>query len=276
MMIEVIDRIPTYPGRVKMTPVAGQENTYDMVRADMPIEAGTPINKALFDSYVSDMRAMRQQIDDNMFQMTQRVRIGDLAEGTVFSLYENGVMVPFIKVANQYNGPALVVRKNCVIQDTLTDVGEVYYPGSRVDRWLSNVYLYWLDAATQGVIPNNGISSRRENSSSVQRKVFLLSLNEYNLVTPDAISTEGTIQAYFATNERRIALLNGTPVNHWTRSVRGENDIAGYVTASGTYGTGSPSSVVAGIRPAFRIPADFEVTVGEPNTANTVATAEVI
>ena len=34
MMIEVIDRIPTYPGRVKMTPVAGQENTYDMVRAD--------------------------------------------------------------------------------------------------------------------------------------------------------------------------------------------------------------------------------------------------
>ena len=48
-IIEVKDRIPTYAGRVTMTPVVGQENTYDMVRADMPLEEGTPINKALFD-----------------------------------------------------------------------------------------------------------------------------------------------------------------------------------------------------------------------------------
>lgn len=40
------DRIPLYPGRVKMTPVAGQTNTYDMVRADDPTQAGTPLNKA--------------------------------------------------------------------------------------------------------------------------------------------------------------------------------------------------------------------------------------
>lgn len=40
------DRIPLYPGRVKMTPVAGQANTFDMVRADDPIQAGTPLNKA--------------------------------------------------------------------------------------------------------------------------------------------------------------------------------------------------------------------------------------
>ena len=46
---EVLDRIPTYPGRVTLTPVSGQENTFDLVRADQPIEVGTPINKALFD-----------------------------------------------------------------------------------------------------------------------------------------------------------------------------------------------------------------------------------
>lgn len=39
------DRIPLYPGRVKMTPVAGQANTYDMVRADEPSQEGTPLNK---------------------------------------------------------------------------------------------------------------------------------------------------------------------------------------------------------------------------------------
>ena len=45
----VVDRVPTYPGRVQLTPISGQDNVYDMVRADSPIEEGTPINKALFD-----------------------------------------------------------------------------------------------------------------------------------------------------------------------------------------------------------------------------------
>lgn len=40
------DRVPTYPGRVKLIPVAGQENTYDIVRADEPQQEGTPLNKA--------------------------------------------------------------------------------------------------------------------------------------------------------------------------------------------------------------------------------------
>lgn len=40
------DRVPTYPGRVKLVPVAGQENTYDMERADQPTQEGTPLNKA--------------------------------------------------------------------------------------------------------------------------------------------------------------------------------------------------------------------------------------
>lgn len=48
--IPVEDRIPTYPGRVTLTPVSGSENTYDMMRADVPVTEGTPINKALLDN----------------------------------------------------------------------------------------------------------------------------------------------------------------------------------------------------------------------------------
>ena len=40
------DRVPTYPGRVKLIPVLGQENTCEMVRADEPTQEGTPLNKA--------------------------------------------------------------------------------------------------------------------------------------------------------------------------------------------------------------------------------------
>ena len=47
--VPVEDRVPTYPGRVTLTPVVGSENTYDMVRADLPLVEGTPINKQLFD-----------------------------------------------------------------------------------------------------------------------------------------------------------------------------------------------------------------------------------
>lgn len=39
------DRVPLYPGRVTLTPVSGQTNTYDMVRADQPTQEGTPLNK---------------------------------------------------------------------------------------------------------------------------------------------------------------------------------------------------------------------------------------
>lgn len=39
------DRKSKYPGRVKLTPVDGQADIYDMTRADEPEEPGTPVNK---------------------------------------------------------------------------------------------------------------------------------------------------------------------------------------------------------------------------------------
>ena len=39
------DRVPLYPGRVRLIPVSGQKNTYDMVRADAPTQEGDPLSK---------------------------------------------------------------------------------------------------------------------------------------------------------------------------------------------------------------------------------------
>lgn len=39
------DRIPTYPNRIRLTPVSGQANVYDLERADEPRQVGTPLNK---------------------------------------------------------------------------------------------------------------------------------------------------------------------------------------------------------------------------------------
>ena len=57
-MITVVDRVAQNPGRVKLTPVSGQTNVYDMERADNPSVVGTPINKALFDSIANDINAL--------------------------------------------------------------------------------------------------------------------------------------------------------------------------------------------------------------------------
>ena len=53
-MIEqnIVDRVPKYPGRVKLTPVEGQADKFVMERADEPTNPGTPIDKATLDSII--------------------------------------------------------------------------------------------------------------------------------------------------------------------------------------------------------------------------------
>lgn len=53
-MIEVIDRVPTYPNRIKITRSDGTSEYVTWERADEPTVEGTPINKALFDSIAAD------------------------------------------------------------------------------------------------------------------------------------------------------------------------------------------------------------------------------
>lgn len=61
------DRVSLYPGRVKLEPVAGQANTYDLTRADQPTQEGTPLNKAnlLSDNVAAAIKALlASQTDD--------------------------------------------------------------------------------------------------------------------------------------------------------------------------------------------------------------------
>lgn len=53
-MIEVVDRVPTYPNRIKITRSDGSSEYVTWERADEPTVEGTPINKALFDSILSE------------------------------------------------------------------------------------------------------------------------------------------------------------------------------------------------------------------------------
>ena len=64
------DRVSTYPGRVKLTPVSGQENIYDMERADQPTATGTPWSKGsvLPDSVCAALGIPNTSTPANAFQ----------------------------------------------------------------------------------------------------------------------------------------------------------------------------------------------------------------
>lgn len=71
------DRVSLYPGRIRLIPVEGQDNVYDLVRADEPIEEGTPLNKAniLKDSTIQKYINANLNVPDDVFNY-----IGNYAE----------------------------------------------------------------------------------------------------------------------------------------------------------------------------------------------------
>lgn len=277
-MIEVIDRVPTYPGRVRMTPVAGQANTYDMVRADNPIEPGTPINRALFESIAVEMEATKQIVENKLFELAQRVTVGSLAVGSIFGLRENGILVPYIKIATSYKNTsrAFVLRLDCIKMDTLISASDSgAYANCKTDRWLTNEFYTTLDTATQSVLSETTISIG--DSSSIKRKVFLLDASEYGFFGLTSYNSNSVVAEYFDKNAGRIpAKFSGSLVQQWSRSSSASSKKANAISITGTLLELNAATEQAGIRPAMTLPADFEVVAGMPSTANTMATAEVI
>ena len=74
------DRVPLYPGRVKLTPVAGQANTYDMSRADSPQQEGTPLNKAslLSDETVTLLGLGDDAVPNDALAALYKLRFGNI------------------------------------------------------------------------------------------------------------------------------------------------------------------------------------------------------
>ena len=79
----MLDRTPLYPGRVTLTPVSGQANTYDMTRADQPTQEGTPLNKAnLFsDETAAKYPAGTETVDGALDYLVSKPKadVGDLS-----------------------------------------------------------------------------------------------------------------------------------------------------------------------------------------------------
>lgn len=124
-MIEVKDRIPTKPNRIRIVPENGAPFYATWERADEPIEEGTPVNKYLFDS-IDEGGHFSNALDDIEID-AQRVTLTAGWTTVSFRRPLSGVPRVFVSVSDA----AVVAVKNitrtsCQIAVRLGVLQEVY------------------------------------------------------------------------------------------------------------------------------------------------------
>lgn len=124
-MIEVKDRIPTRPNRIRIVPENGAPFYATWERADEPIEEGTPVNKYLFDS-IDEGGHFSNALDDIEID-AQRVTLAAGWTTVLFQRPLSGVPRVFVSVPDT----AVVAVKNitrtsCQIAVRLCALQEVY------------------------------------------------------------------------------------------------------------------------------------------------------
>lgn len=135
-MIEVEDRVSTYPGRVKLTRTDGSSEYVTLERADSPTQEGTPINKALFDSIGADLEGKANMIDGEVPTASYKRLTG-------FAILD-GVDLNTIKYTGQYG-----VMTNCANRPVSTGTYDMLEVVMYSSHWLIQRY-YVLNGA--GVI----------------------------------------------------------------------------------------------------------------------------
>lgn len=144
------DRVSTYPGRVKLMPVEGQANTYDMTRADVPQEPGTPLNQQTLlqpsTAQYLKLPYADPTVDDALRHMVDRVvPIGTIRTSPAQSLGDawlkcDGSMVTFENYPQlcsvlRNTGGAVTWSTN-TFPTTYTDIGGVSDPVFFDGKWL--------------------------------------------------------------------------------------------------------------------------------------------
>ena len=291
------DRVSLYPGRVKLEPVAGQANLYDLTRADQPTQEGTPLNKAslLKDATAALFGMGTDAVPDDLLSVLSKSvlaqvsakytkHIGTNADrpvGSTVALNVGGKSYEFIVV--QQGKPSSMYDDSC--SGTWLLMKDIYemrmwnspdvnkYESSTIHSYLNGTLLNLFDSNIQSQIKQVKIpyhsgggkgGTNQSGANGLPCKVFLVSAYEIGVNNSSYASDEGSKLDYFesgtgsSANNKRIAKFNGSGNFWWTRSMRTSN--TSDVMYIGNNGTLSPAaaSVSFGVRPCIILPSDGE------------------
>lgn len=289
------DREPTYPGRVTLTPVYGMANTYDMERADQPLQEGTPLNKAnlLKDATAALFGKTNAAVPDDILNLLSKstlaqieekytkTTIGTLAVGKTITLNVSGTPKEFIVV--HQGKPSSLYDDSC--NGTWLLMKDIYenrawhssksnsYKASTIHSYLNSTFLGLLDSNIQEAVKQvkipyvngTGGSAVASGANGLPAKIFLLSGYEVGWTTSDNsyLPVDGAKLDYFTAssggNSKRIANFNGSASYWFLRSpYTTRTDIVWGVGYDGVHNTDAPSNS-KGIRPALVLPSTFAI-----------------
>ena len=290
------DREPTYPGRVTLTPVYGLANTYDMERADRPLQEGTPLNKEnlLKDATAALFGKTNAAVPDDILNLLSKstlaqikekytkTTIGTLAVGKTITLNVSGTPKEFIVV--HQGKPSSLYDDSCggtwllmkdIYENRVWQSGNINkYESSDIHAYLNSTFLNLFDSNIKNAIKQVKIPYRKNGGSGgtdqsrangLPAKIFLLSGYEVGWTTSDSgyFPVDGSKLDYFAArsggNSKRIANFNGSAALWWLRSPYTGNTYSVWLVHSdGSYISDRASSS-HGIRPALILPSTFAI-----------------
>ena len=211
--------------------------------------------------------------------------LSQLAEGTLIKILENGAPVEFYLAKHSYEpslngaGRELLVRKDIYDERTWKNSSEATnWASCALRNWLNNEYLLKFSPQVKTMIattlypyilgPLDYIPTQRSDA------IFSLSLTELG---DSSTQRNGEGSVLPISNVLRIAQLNGSPFNQWTRSTN-QNDVnrAGIITSAGE-GRFIDATSSYGSRPCFTLPAtalvDADLNLIETSTQTTISLA---
>lgn len=249
------DREPTYPGRVTLTPVYGLANTYDMERADRPLQEGTPLNKAslLKDATAALFGKTNAAVPDDILSLLSKsmmahvtekytkTTIGTLAVGKTITLNVDGAPIEFVVV--HQGKPSSLYDDSCggtwllmkdIYENRVWQSGNINkYESSDINTYLNSTFLNLFDSNIKDAIKQVKIPYRKNGGSGgtdqsgangLPAKIFLLSSYEVGWTTSNSsqFPVDGAKLDYFVAssggNSKRIANFNGAAARWWLRS----------------------------------------------------------
>lgn len=288
------DREPTYPGRVTLTPVYGLANTYDMERADQPLQQGTPLNKAslLKDATAALFGKTNAAVPDDILSLLSKSALAErsnkytkktlnqFATGDIVPIKENGVSVDFYVAKHDYEsglngtGKTLLVRKDFYLAAAAAESVNAY-ANSTIDKIMTS-YLSLIGDSVRSAIkpikipytPGNGTTS----VSAIEREAFILSLTELDISNANA-NAEGTPLPIASALKNTSAETVAGGVQ-WTRTpALNSQDSFFMVNKLGSAYSQAVGNKL-GVRPAFALPSKFAFYVDSSGNLCTIDEVE--
>lgn len=269
------DRVPLYPGRVTLTPVSGQANTYDLTRADQPTQEGTPLNKAnlLKDATAALYGLGADAVPDDVLAQLWRFpsNLGNeylwekyLVEKSLAKQETALIVISKNTPGEFYYGWGTYGKSASINNEGKIVIGETFTPTTAPYEGTSN---YWRDLLPFYCTPSQGTYA-----GAVFYFTSITSAGSEGIQFSGqrcVVNIEKQFKGYV--NSDDFDAYPPVPPDEYTYKSLGQlgdkvHIATGSYTGTGTYGSSHPNSLTFGFVPKLVIISAESLTIGYGNT----------